>query len=399
LHKTEPASLQCVWPNEAGSSSLKSNSVYFGDNLKVLATLSKDKKFKGKVKLVYIDPPFATNKVFNSRSLRNAYEDTLVGWPYIEFMRERLIHLKELLSEDGSIYVHIDDNMLFELKMIMDEIFGRKNFRNLIVRKKSNPKNYTKKQYGNIADYILFYAKTANNIWNKPYSQWAPEELKSEYPYLEEATGRYFKKVPIHAPGIRNGDTGLPWKGLNPPPGKHWQYKRKTLDEMDARGEIFWSSNGNPRRKIYLDTNQGKSVQDIWMDFKDAHNQNIKITGYPTEKNPLLLERIIEASSNEGDLILDCFAGSGTTLGAAAKLKRKWIGIDSSIEALDATITRFKHGLKPMGDYVAKRNSLPLKLVDVETPNKYLSDFRIYADVSMLGEELDNQVKRLSLGD
>ena len=105
-------------------------------------------------------------------------------------------------------------------------------------------------------------------------------------------------RVPLHAPGVRNGETGGEWKGMLPPPGKHWQYKPSTLDQLDADGHIHWSSSGNPRKKVYLDEHEGVSVQDIWMDFKDAHNQNIMITGYPTEKNPELLERIVKASSS-----------------------------------------------------------------------------------------------------
>ena len=161
-------------------------------------------------------------------------------------------------------------------------------------------------------------------------------------------------KVPIHAPGVRNGETGKPWRGKMPPPGKHWQYPPATLDEMDARGEIFWSKNGNPRRKVYLDEHPGVAVQDIWLDFRDAHNQNIKITGYPTEKNPNLLRRMIAASSNPGDLVLDCFAGSGTTLAVADEMGRNWIGVDNSMEALKTILHRFEHGVKPMGDFVRK---------------------------------------------
>lgn len=124
---------------------------------------------------------------------------------------------------------------------------------------------------------------------------------------------------------------------------------------MDARGEIYWSPNGNPRRKIYLDASSGVPVQDIWLEFRDAHNQNIEITGYPTEKNPALLARIIEASSNPGDLVLDCFAGSGTTLAVASQLNRRWIGIDNSVEAISTTLRRFAKGLEPMGDFVNRQ--------------------------------------------
>lgn len=126
---------------------------------------------------------------------------------------------------------------------------------------------------------------------------------------------------------------------------------------MDVRGEIYWSANGNPRRKIYLDESSGVPVQDIWLEFRDAHNQNIEITGYPTEKNPQLLRRIIQASSNPGDLVLDCFFGSGTTLAMASQLNRQWIGVDNGVEAITTTLRRFAIGSEPMGDFVKDRKS------------------------------------------
>ena len=140
-----------------------------------------------------------------------------------------------------------------------------------------------------------------------------------------------------------------------PPPGKHWQYTPERLDKMDARGEIYWSPTGNPRRKVYLDQSPGKPVQDIWLGFRDAHNQNVKITGYPTEKNPELMDRIIQASSNSGDMVLDCFAGSGTMLAAADNLGRQCIGIDNSPQAIATTLKRFAIGAQPMGDFVGKK--------------------------------------------
>ena len=331
-----------------------SNRLYFSDNLKCLRTLLSDKGVIGKVTLVYIDPPFATQGTFLSRNQEKAYDDHLSGAKYVEHLRERLILLRELLSDKGSIYLHLDENMIFEMKLVMDEVFGPSNYRNLIVRKKCNPKNYTRKTYGNIADYILFYSKTDNYIWNRPVELLSEESTK-EYHYTEPKTGRRYMKVPVHAPGVRNGATGGLWRGISPPPGKHWQYTPATLDEMDARGEIFWSKNDNPRRKVYLDEHAGVGVQDIWLDFKDAHNQNIKITGYPTEKNPDLLRRIIGASSNPGDMVLDCYAGSGTTLAVANEMQRHWIGIDNSQEALSAILKRFQNGLLPMGDYVSNR--------------------------------------------
>ena len=169
--------------------------------------------------------------------------------------------------------------------------------------------------------------------------------------YVDEH-GRRYKKVPVHAPGTRNGATGKPWRGKLPPPGKHWQYTPTKLDEMDARGGIYWSPTGNPRRKIYLENSAGVPLQDLWMDMRDAHNQNIQIADYPTEKPPKLLSRIIEASSNEGDLLLDCYAGSGTMLAVASRLCRRWIGVDQSTEAIAATLRRLECGTERMGDFI-----------------------------------------------
>lgn len=270
-------------------------------------------------------------------------------------MKPRLALMHRLLSPSGSIYVHLDCNMLFHVKILMDSIFGERNFRGMITRKKCKSKNFTRTTYGNISDYILFYTKSESPVWNRPYEDWDEEKVLKEYPFVEEGTGRRHKRVPCHAPGTRNGATGEPWRGMMPPEGKHWQYTPEKLEEMDARGEIYWSSNGNPRRKVYLDQSKGKPVQDIWLDFLDVNNQNTCLTGYPTEKNLNMLKRIIEASSNPGDLVLDCFAGSGTTLIAADELGRQWIGADIGDESIKVIRDRFANGTKPIGDYVPKK--------------------------------------------
>lgn len=358
---TPPAQLAVAWSAQIDTAL---NRLYYGENLAVLAALRNDPSVRGKVRLIYIDPPYSTRSVFQSRKQADAYHDLLHGAEYIEFLRERLILLRDLLAEDGSIYVHLDENMAFQAKVLMDEIFGSSNFRNWVTRKKCNPKNYTRKTYGNVADYILFYTKSDNYVWHRPVEVWTAESASREYTYTEPGTGRRYKKVPIHAPGVRNGETGKPWRGMNPPPGKHWQYLPSRLDEMDARGEIYWSPTGNPRRKIYLDKSDGIPVQDIWLGFRDAYNQNIRITGYPTEKNPALIGRIIEASSNHGDLVLDCFCGSGTTLEAAHRLGRNWLGVDNSAEAIRTTLSRFSQGVEPMGDFVHRMEREDVEPVD-----------------------------------
>jgi len=352
-----PAQIATCWNPASPATNPIVNRLYLGDNLPILALLKTDPTIQGRVRLVYIDPPFSTKGVFQSRSQIDAYQDLLTGSQYIEFMRQRLIFLRELLAADGSIYVHLDENMVFYIKIIMDEVFGRQNFRNIITRKKCNPKNYTRRTYGNVSDYILFYTKTDDYVWNRPHVAWTSDSILKEYSYTEANTGRLYKKVPIHAPGTRNGETGKPWRGMSPPPGKHWQFPPTTLDEMDARGEIYWSPNGNPRRKVYLDGSQGIPVQDIWLECRDAHNQMIRVTGYPTEKNPELIKRIVAASSNEGDMVLDCFSGSGTTLSVASSLGRNWIGVDDSTEAIATTLRRFANGLNRMGDFVSSKEA------------------------------------------
>lgn len=403
---TNKAKCVQLWLGNEQPKTMDENRLYYGDNLPILASLLQDNSVQGKVKLIYIDPPFATKSIFQSRSQTDAYSDLLAGNSYIEFIRQRLIVLRELLADDGSIYVHLDEKMAFYIKVIMDEIFGQRNFKNWITRKKCNPKNYTKKTYGNVSDYILFYSKSDNYVWNRPVEEWTDKRANKEYEYIEKETGRRYKKVPIHAPGVRNGETGKSWRGMNPPPGKHWQFAPQTLDEMDARGEIYWSATGNPRRKIYLDSSSGIPVQDIWLEFRDAHNQNIEITGYPTEKNRDLLSRIIRASSNPDDLVLDCFAGSGTTLSVASEFGRKWIGIDNSSEAIATTLRRFAKGCERMGAFVSQQTSLPqnpsedesrqLSLFNLdesrfqtESPldkSKIINNFALYATDSLAGE-------------
>ena len=378
------------------------NRLYYGENLNVLSTLVRDSEIMGQIELVYIDPPFATGSIFKSRKQDDAYTDLLKGADYVEFLRQRLILLRELLSDTGSIYIHLDAKMVFVIKLVMDEIFGESNFRTMITRKKCNPKNYTRKTYGNISDYILFYTKSDTYTWNRSYEPWAKADAEREYSCIDETTGRRYKKVPVHAPGTRNGKTGKAWRGMKPPPGKHWQYTPDKLDKMDARGEIYWSSTGNPRRKIFLDDSPGKPVQDIWLDVKDAHNQNIRITGYPTEKNPSLLERIIKASSNPEDIVMDCFCGSGTSLAVASRLTRRWIGVDNSSHAISTTLKRFAIGMKLMGDFVSQRDEIektpqmslftpdnePVdkKISEIGHEDQIVKDFSLYCEAGLDGE-------------
>jgi adenine-specific DNA-methyltransferase len=314
-----------------------SNMLILGDNLQALRVLLKEPNIGGKVRLVYIDPPFATNQEFKSGQSRTstisyspedekAYEDKLVGAEYIEFLRKRIILLREILADDGSIYIHIDWKMGHYVKVLLDEIFGQERFINDITRVKCNPKNFERKGYGNIKDMILFYSKTDCYVWNEPREEMTEEDIQRLFPKLDK-DGRRYTTTPLHAPGeTKNGPTGQSWRGQKPPKGRHWRYSPDELNRLGERGLIEWSSTGNPRKKIYADEvlAKGKKRQDIW-EFKDP-----PYPSYPTEKNLEMIEVIVEASSNPDDIVLDCFAGSGTTLVAAEGLGRRWIGMDNS---------------------------------------------------------------------
>lgn len=313
-----------------------------GDNVEALEWLLKEKNLKGDVDLVYIDPPFATNSHFtitdgrastisNSRNGDIAYSDKLIGIDFIEFLRQRLILLKQLLSNEGSIYLHIDYKIGHYVKVMMDEVFGIENFRNDITRIKCNPKNFQRIGYGNIKDLILFYTKSGNPIWNEPKEAYSEKNLEELFSKVDE-NGRKYTTVPIHAPGeTQNGKSSEPFKGMSPPKGRHWRTDVATLEKWDAEGLIEWSSTGNPRKIIFADERDGKRRQDIW-EFKDPQYPT-----YPTEKNPALLDLIVRTSSNVNSIVLDCFCGSGTTLKAAQLNKRRWIGVDESEHAIEAT--------------------------------------------------------------
>ncbi len=352
------------------------NMLIFGDNLVALKDLSKDKNVAGKVSLIYIDPPFSTNNTFKGGDERTAtisssfadevaYEDTLSGTEYLDFLRERLYLLREILADNGSIYVHIDYKVGHYVKILMDEVFGRRNFINDITRIKSNPKNFNRKAYGNVKDMILFYSKTKDFIWNNPTKSFSKKDIKRLFTKTDK-DGRVYTTTPLHAPGeTLNGDTGRTFKGMLPPSGRHWRNSIEELEKLDKKGLIEWSSNGIPRKKIYAEdyVRRGMKMQDIW-NFKDPQYPQ-----YPTEKNLDMLKMILNATSNENDIVMDAFAGSGTTLVAAELLNRKWIGIDNSKVALKTIIKRFldlqkdNRAIKRFSIHTTEKETAELKAV------------------------------------
>jgi len=315
------------------------------DNLLGLEYLLQEQNLRSKIDLVYIDPPYATGGNFTvadgrastiSRAKRGqtAYTDTLKGSDFIEFLRQRVALIYELLSAQGSLYLHIDYKIGHYVKVMLDEIFGIDNFRNDITRIKCNPKNFDRLGYGNIKDMVLFYTKSASPIWNEPRKKYTADDIKKLFP-KKDKNGRSYTTTPIHAPGeTENGKSNQPFKGMMPPIGRHWRTDVETLEQWDRDGLIEWSSTGNPRKIIYADEREGMRVQDIW-EFKDSQEPK-----YPTEKNSELLDLIITTSSNENSIVLDCFCGSGTTLKAAQRHHRHWIGIDQSELAIQATVQK-----------------------------------------------------------
>ncbi len=312
--------------------------VITGDNCDVMLSLLKN--FQGKIDLIYTDPPFNTQSSFYrgegrvstispARSDRVAYSDSMPLEDYLEFMRIRLCLMQLLLSERGSLYLHIDSRVGPYLRIIMDEVFGMDNFINDISRVKCNPKNFGRAGYGNQKDVIYFYARNREkvifNSVTEPYSAADLDRLFKK----KDSRGRRYTTVPCHAPGETSGETGGLFRGLPPPTGRHWRYAPRVLEDMDDRGLIEWSKTGVPRIIKYASDSSGKKMQDVWLNFKDP-----PYPCYPTEKNAEMLETIIRQSSYEDSLVLDPFAGSGSLLRAALISGRRFIGIDSSPEAI-----------------------------------------------------------------
>ncbi len=326
--------LQEPYKNALQGDFSKSNLLIFDDNLNAMQFLLQEKAYKNALDLIYIDPPFATNNTFRmgstisaSLSANVAYDDKFSLEAYLEFLYYRFILMREMLSEKGSIYVHTDSKIGHYVKIVLDEIFGKEHFINDITRIKCNPKNFAKKGYGNVKDSILFYSKGADFIWNEVSQKVSQNDLAKRFNKRDEK-GAY-TTIPLHAPGeTKNGESGKEWNGLKPPKGRHWRCALSELDSLQKEGLIEWSKNGNPRKKIYAKDYGYKKIQDIW-EFKDSQ----KVL-YPTQKNTALLRQILLMSSNENSLVMDCFCGGGGFLQEASCLKRKFIGIDESAQAI-----------------------------------------------------------------
>ena len=330
------------------------NKLIWGDNKLILSSLKngplrEEIEAQGGLKLIYIDPPFDVGADFSmdieigddtftkkpSILEEIAYRDT---WgkgadSFIAMIYERLILMRDLLAEDGSIYVHCDWRMVGYLRIVIDEVFGPDHFQNIITWRRGPQKSHGL-GYGHNADYIIYGTKTDRLVWNIQTGELSDEYLES---FKEDEYGKYVT-TPLHSG--RPPKNVPEWRGVKPPSGRGWAYTIETLEKLDKEGKVEWSKNGVPRLKRYLSEIKGAAVQEIWTDIKPLLAKSSSHVGYPTQKPEALLERIIKASSNEGDLVADFFCGSGTTAAVAEKLGRKWICTDLGKFAVHTTRKR-----------------------------------------------------------
>lgn len=304
------------------------NLLIFGDNLQILKSLYFNQdpliadRVKGTVKLVYIDPPFSLKQEFKGKKGEKAYADKVKGAEFVEFLRRRLIILKELLADDGSIFVHLDYRKNHYIKVVMDEVFGEANFINEITWKRTSAHNDAGK-FGINTEYILFYAKNAENYtWHQQYAEYSEKHLKRYH--RKDKDGRHWTDSPLTAKGLSGGGYTYTYKGVE----GLWRCPESTMKEYDKKGLLYITKTGGIRIKKYLDELKGTPLQCLWDDIDPVNSQSKERVNYPTQKPEELIERIILSVTNPGDIVLDCFAGSGTTLVAAEKLNRRWIGCD-----------------------------------------------------------------------
>ena len=320
------------------------NKLIWGDNKLILSSLKngplrEEIEKQGGLKLIYIDPPFDVGADFsmdieigNDTFTKKpnileeiAYRDT---WgkgadSFIAMIYERLVLMRDLLVEDGSIYVQCDWHIGHGLKLVIDEVFGVSRFLNHITWKRSTPRGNARRRYPELADFILFYSKGDANIWNDQYTDYRDGYVDKYYSHKDESTGKMFQ--PTSLLGHVGVNPVYEWRGITKP----WRYPKHRLEELDRDGKLYWPERGGvPRLKRFLDEQKGVPIQSLWDDIPPVNSQAIEDTKYATQKPEALLERIIKASSNEGDLVADFFCGSGTTAVVAEKLGRKWIVSD-----------------------------------------------------------------------
>ena len=330
------------------------NKIFWGDNLQVMSHMLKE--YRGKIDLIYIDPPFDSKadykkkielknigKTYNDTSSfeEKQYGDIWTNDGYIQFMYERIILLRELLSKQGNIFIHCDWHKSSYLRIICDEVFGVDNFVNEIIWKRKGGSSNPSKQLDVAIDTILWYRKTDTATFNAQFSKDSPETQQ----YIEERfnntdeNGRRFMKSPIVSPNYRE-NLIYEYKGYQPP-ANGWSISRELMEQWDRENRLYFPERGNRiYRKIYLDEYPGQPISNIWTDIFVINPMALERLDYPTQKPEALLERIIKLGSNAGDIVFDCFMGSGTTQAVALKLGRKFIGADINLGAIQTTTKR-----------------------------------------------------------
>ena len=366
-----------------GSQPVKTNVLYYGDNHDILRRYIPD----ASVDLVYLDPPFNSNRdynvIFKDESGRKsdaqivAFDDTWHWGPgpeahyayltntglnhgkvpapvstiiaalragigenqmmaYLVEMAVRLVELHRVLKPTGSIYLHCDPTASHYLKLLLDAVFGPAAFGNEIIWKRTSGHSDARR-YGRVHDVILFYPKSDRSIWNETYQEYDPGYVDQYYRY-SDADGRKFMSGDLSAAGLSGGGYEYEWKGVN----RVWRVPLSTMEKLDADGRVFYTRNGIPRFKRYLDESKGLPAQDVWSDIEALRSWHKERLGWDTQKPLVLLERIIECSSSPGDVVLDPFCGCGTALVAAQKLGRQWIGIDVTYLSIAVMKARLK---------------------------------------------------------
>jgi site-specific DNA-methyltransferase (adenine-specific) len=367
---------------------VQTNVLYYGDNLDILRRYIPD----ASVDLVYLDPPFNSNRdynvIFKDESGRKsdaqllAFEDTWHWGPdaeaqyayltntarnqgrvpstvstivaalrsgigenqmmaYLVEMAVRLVELHRVLKPTGSLYLHCDPTASHYLKVLLDQIFGPERFLNEIVWQRTGAHN-DPKRFGRISDSILFYSKTGEFTFNPQYTEYQPEYVAERYRY-DDGDGRKHWRNTITAPSHGRPTASMLFRGvsLEPPAGRMWGFTQVEIDRLEREGRIYYSASGMPYLKSYLDEQKGRPAQNIWTDIVMSKSGAERL-GYPTQKPVALLERIIAASSNPGNVVLDPFCGCGTALVAAQKLDRQWIGIDVTYLSIAVMKARLK---------------------------------------------------------
>lgn len=328
------------------------NKIFWGDNLQVMSHLLKE--YRGKIQLIYIDPPFDSRadykkqiKLKNKTAMSDAlsfeekqYSDIWTNDEYLQFMYERIILMRELLSETGMLFLECDPTRGHYIKVILDEVFGQENFVNQVIWKRTfshGDMGQGAKHLGRLHDNIFMYRKSANLKMNTVYTPYSEKYINDFYKYTDEQ-GRRYRLVSLLGPGgAAKGNPYYEFLGVS----RYWVHSKVKMQELYEKGIIVQTKPGAvPQKKRYLDEAPGVPLQDIWVDISAVQGGALENQNYPTQKPEALLDRIIRTASNPGDIVFDCFMGSGTTQAVAMKLGRKFIGADINLGSIQTTTKR-----------------------------------------------------------